>query len=93
MDISFFLLNVYEAATVSQLSISDSPGILADLQRVCTAVKEEFSPKEYLPYLPDTNFVMCSYAVSGFQTGHGDNTDHVASFAPEAFEAGTSAIS
>jgi hypothetical protein len=33
---------------------------------VCTAVKEEFSPKEYLPYLPDTNFVMCSYAVGGY---------------------------
>ncbi|WVQ96072.1 hypothetical protein IAU59_003172 [Kwoniella sp. CBS 9459] len=46
MDISFFLTNVYEAAT-----------------RVCTVVKEEFLPKGYLPYLPDTNFVMCSYAL------------------------------
>lgn len=27
-------------------------------------VKEEFLPKGWLPYLPDTNFVMCSYAVS-----------------------------
>jgi len=31
MDISFFLLNVYEAATVSQLSLSGTPGISADL--------------------------------------------------------------
>ncbi|WRT69766.1 uncharacterized protein IL334_006757 [Kwoniella shivajii] len=46
MDISFFLTNVYEAAT-----------------RVCTVVKEEFLPKGYLPYLPDSNFVMCSYAL------------------------------
>ncbi|EIW71458.1 hypothetical protein TREMEDRAFT_67782 [Tremella mesenterica DSM 1558] len=45
-DISFFLTNVYEAAT-----------------RVCTVVKEEFLHKGYLPYLPDTNFVMCSYAL------------------------------
>lgn len=27
-------------------------------------VKEEFLAKGWLPYLPDTNFVMCSYAVS-----------------------------
>ena len=45
-DISFFLTNVYEAAT-----------------RVCVVVKDEFSQKSYLPYLPDTNFVMCSYAL------------------------------
>jgi len=47
MDITFFLTNVYEAAT-----------------RVCTVVKEMFLKRGYLPYLPDTNFVMCSYAVS-----------------------------
>ncbi|OXC82963.1 hypothetical protein J005_05079 [Cryptococcus neoformans] len=46
MDISFFLTNVYEAAT-----------------KVCIVVKEEFLPKGWLPYLPDTNFVMCSYAL------------------------------
>nr|ODN92572.1 hypothetical protein L203_00851 [Cryptococcus depauperatus CBS 7841] len=46
MDISFFLTNVYEAAT-----------------KVCMVVKEEFLPKGWLPYLPDTNFVMCSYAL------------------------------
>ncbi|ODN99152.1 hypothetical protein I350_07310 [Cryptococcus amylolentus CBS 6273] len=46
MDISFFLTNVYEAAT-----------------KVCTVVKEEFMPRGWLPYLPDTNFVMCSYAL------------------------------
>ncbi|ORY34671.1 fungal-specific transcription factor domain-domain-containing protein [Naematelia encephala] len=46
MDISFFLTNVYEAAT-----------------RVCTVVKEDFLPKGFLGYLPDTNFVMCSYAL------------------------------
>ncbi|KAK4688546.1 hypothetical protein P7C73_g1570, partial [Tremellales sp. Uapishka_1] len=46
MDISFFLTNVYEAAT-----------------RVCVIVKEQMLPKGYLPYLPDTNFVMCSYAL------------------------------
>lgn len=47
MDISFFLTNVYEAAS-----------------RVCNVVKNHFLPRGYLPYLPDTNFVMCSYAVS-----------------------------
>lgn len=62
MDISFFLLNVYEAATVSS-SLYICLCAPLTLQRVCTAVKEEFSPKHYLPYLPDTNFVMCSYAV------------------------------
>jgi hypothetical protein len=31
---------------------------------VCTVVKEQFLPKRFLPYLPDTSFVMCSYAVS-----------------------------
>lgn len=46
LDISFFLTNVYEAAT-----------------RVCNVVKDHFLPKGYLPYLPDTNFVMCSYAL------------------------------
>ncbi|WVQ74330.1 hypothetical protein IAR50_003929 [Cryptococcus sp. DSM 104548] len=46
MDISFFLTNVYEAAT-----------------KVCMVVKEEFMPRGWLPYLPDTNFVMCSYAL------------------------------
>ncbi|WVQ84810.1 hypothetical protein IAT38_006967 [Cryptococcus sp. DSM 104549] len=46
MDISFFLTNVYEAAT-----------------KVCTVVKDQFLPKGSLPYLPDTNFVMCSYAL------------------------------
>lgn len=40
----------------------------ADDQRVCSAVKDEFAPKEQLPYLPDTNFVMCSYAVSRLLT-------------------------
>jgi hypothetical protein len=32
--------------------------------RVCIVLKEHFAPKGHLPYLPDTNFVMCSYAVS-----------------------------
>jgi hypothetical protein len=32
-------------------------------QRVCTVVKEQFLPKGFMPYLPDTNFVMCSYAL------------------------------
>lgn len=32
--------------------------------RVCGIVKDEFLPKGYLSYLPDTSFVMCSYAVS-----------------------------
>jgi hypothetical protein len=32
--------------------------------RVCKVVKEMFLKRGYLPYLPDTNFVMCSYAVS-----------------------------
>jgi len=36
----------------------------SDGQRVCNVVKEEFVPRGFLPYLPDTNFVMCSYAVS-----------------------------
>lgn len=49
MDISFFLTNVFEAAT-----------------KVCAVVKDEFVPKGYLPYLPDSNFVMCSYAVSKY---------------------------
>jgi hypothetical protein len=31
--------------------------------RVCVVMKEHFLPKGFLPYLPDTNFVMCSYAV------------------------------
>ncbi len=34
------------------------------VQRVCTVVKEEFLPNGFLCYLPDTNFVMCSYAVN-----------------------------
>jgi hypothetical protein len=46
MDISFFLTNVYEAAS-----------------KVCTVVKHHFHERGYLPYLPDTNFVMCSYAL------------------------------
>lgn len=36
------------------------------MQLVCTVVKDDFKPRGYLPYLPDTNFVMCSYAVSFF---------------------------
>lgn len=36
------------------------------VQLVCTVVKDDFKPRGYLPYLPDTNFVMCSYAVSFF---------------------------
>ena len=54
MDISFFLNNVYEAAT-----------------RVCTIVKDAFVPSGYLRYVPDTNFVMCSYAVSSPITTNG----------------------
>lgn len=32
--------------------------------KVCTIVKDTFVPSGYLRYVPDTNFVMCSYAVS-----------------------------
>ena len=70
MDISFFLLNVYEAATVSSHPTPRQCTQLT-MKRVCTAVKEEFSPKHYLPYLPDTNFVMCSYAVSFLKAPQG----------------------
>lgn len=48
---------------------------LAYMQRVCGVVKEEFLPKGYLPYLPDTSFVMCSYAVRQSRS-HGDYTDN-----------------
>lgn len=67
MDISFFLTNVYEAATVRRSARDDGGQLGSDLQRVCGVVREEFLPKGYLPYLPDTNFVMCSYAVSFYK--------------------------
>ena len=68
MDISFFLTNVYEAATVRKIMSSMVPRV--DKQRVCGVVKEEFVPRGFLPYLPDTNFVMCSYAVRGLLCWH-----------------------
>jgi hypothetical protein len=58
-DMSHFFLNVYEHATVCRTCCMTDK-----FQKVCHLIRDGFAPKGHLCFLPDSNFVQTSYAVS-----------------------------